>query len=1006
MTIVAQIAAFTHRGRVRRRNEDTVVVGDWISPPDMAEPRAARFSLSAPLLCAVADGLGGHRAGEVASRRAAEMLAAAVAELTSTEGVVACLGRINDALYRAMADDPSRAGMGTTIVGIVLATRMVWFNIGDSRLYRFRGGELTQVSIDDTPAGPRSGMGTTIVGIVLATRMVWFNIGDSRLYRFRGGELTQVSIDDTPAGPRTGMLTHCLSGAMHGAPVRPHVGDFPAAGGLRLLLCSDGLTDMLEDADIADCLSLPPAEAVAEGEISAAPGRRAAGVAFHAGTVAHQREVAALLAGLAFVTPGARLGPLVGGRGPGLRTRLRGARRVELLGRRKPAFGLALKRDGAGDFGARRGGAERGHPACAGGLRLAGEGRSEAGSGTSRSLAAARGHDREPVRARTRQAFRHVARRGRGLAFLLALAERVESDIARIHRGEVEALEIADRELAEDVIENRSRVFDRIVALHRAGRLEACEGEGIDIFLERYAILQAERDGDRKIVEKRAQRGAFLVHVDEDFAEPPVVIFAGAEIDLMPADDRLLRVALAAIGQALALAQDGHAFDDLLHHLLRKAARARSRRTLEEGFDCRLLLVLVLGHELCVERLRKLRAVAIERVGLEAELPGEQIGRLAVLDGRVVGHVDGLGDRTRDEGLRRRHHADMAFDGKETLAGAAARVGAIEHRIVLGLEMRSAFDRHGAADVNIGGLDLAPGEAERGQQIEVRGGKLVGRNFQDVAAEILAERPLVEGELDVEGRRQCLLDLGDGLVGKAFGLEGGVVDRRRLRERAVSHGIGLDLGDLRLAVAERAQRFRHRAIDDLPVAAADEFLELDEGEIRFDAGGVAIHDEADRTGRRDDRRLGVAIAVLLAEAERPVPGRRGVRDQPRIGTGGVVERDGRRGHLLIAGALAIGRAAVIADDAQHMLAVLLEAGERPELLGHLGGSGIGDAGHDRGERATDRAAGIRVVGNARAHQQAADIGVAEAERAEFVGQLRHQHRDLEHDGPQTDGVLE
>src|SRR5579875_366433 len=217
MTIVAQIAAFTHRGRVRRRNEDTVVVGDWISPPDMAEPRAARFSLSAPLLCAVADGLGGHRAGEVASRRAAEMFAAAVAELTSTEGVVACLGCINDALYRAMADDPARAGMGTTIVGIVLATRMVWFNIGDSRLYRFRGGELTQ-----------------------------------------------VSIDYTTAAPPTGMLTQCLGGAMHGAPVRPHVGGFPAAGGLRLLLCSDGLTDMLEDADIADCLSLPPAEAVAE----------------------------------------------------------------------------------------------------------------------------------------------------------------------------------------------------------------------------------------------------------------------------------------------------------------------------------------------------------------------------------------------------------------------------------------------------------------------------------------------------------------------------------------------------------------------------------------------------------------------------------------------------------------------------------------------------------------------------------------------------------------------
>ncbi|MBX6329664.1 MAG: serine/threonine-protein phosphatase [Pseudolabrys sp.] len=217
MTTVAHISAFTHRGRVRARNEDTVVVGDWISPPHMAEPRAARLSLSAPVVCAVADGLGGHRAGEVASRRAAEQLAAASPGLTSADSVAACLGRINDALHRAMADDPACAGMGTTIVGVVLGARMIWFNIGDSRLYQFHAGELTQ-----------------------------------------------VSIDDTPAGPRTGILTQCLGGTTFGRPVRPHVGGLPAAARSRLLLCSDGLTDMLDDDDIADCLALPPTDAVAE----------------------------------------------------------------------------------------------------------------------------------------------------------------------------------------------------------------------------------------------------------------------------------------------------------------------------------------------------------------------------------------------------------------------------------------------------------------------------------------------------------------------------------------------------------------------------------------------------------------------------------------------------------------------------------------------------------------------------------------------------------------------
>src|SRR5262245_27741109 len=100
---------------------------------------------------------------------------------------------------------------------------------------------------------------------------------------------------------------------------------------------------------------------------------------------------------------------------------------------------------------------------------------------------------------------------GRGLAFLDALAERAIARLRWLHMAEVVAAEIGDRELAEDVIEDRSRHFDGVVALHAARRLEAGEGEGIDIFLERHAILQAERDRDREVVEEGAQRGTLLV---------------------------------------------------------------------------------------------------------------------------------------------------------------------------------------------------------------------------------------------------------------------------------------------------------------------------------------------------------------------------------------------------------------------------------------------------------------------------------------------------------------
>ena len=127
----------------------------------------------------------------------------------------------------------------------------------------------------------------------------------------------------------------------------------------------------------------------------------------------------------------------------------------------------------------------------------------------------------------------------------------------------------------------------------------------------------------------------------------------------------------------------------------------------------------------------------------------------------------------------------------------------------------------------------------------------------------------------------------------------------------------------------------------------------------------------------------------------------------------MVERHRRRCDLLVAAALAVGGAAVVAHHAQHVLAVLLVAGEGSELLGHFGRGRVGHAGHDGGQRAADGAAGIEIIRDAGGHQQAADIGVAEAERAEFVGELgdllrrelRHHHRDFENDGPQPNPVL-
>ena len=65
------------------------------------------------------------------------------------------------------------------------------------------------------------------------------------------------------------------------------------------------------------------------------------------------------------------------------------------------------------------------------------------------------------------------------------------------------SVHVAHRKLAEDIVEDRGRILDGVVALHGARRLEAGEGEGVDIFLERYAILEAHRHCDGEIVHHR-----------------------------------------------------------------------------------------------------------------------------------------------------------------------------------------------------------------------------------------------------------------------------------------------------------------------------------------------------------------------------------------------------------------------------------------------------------------------------------------------------------------------
>ena len=131
------------------------------------------------------------------------------------------------------------------------------------------------------------------------------------------------------------------------------------------------------------------------------------------------------------------------------------------------------------------------------------------------------------------------------------------------------------------------------------------------------------------------------MHVDEDLAQLAIVIFTGAEIDLMAAHHRLLCVALAAIGQLQARTLALHyPLDDFFDHCFDPGRDRLGHQRLGHVVG----VLVVIGQELRRERLRQLGAVAVERVGLDGQLPRQHVGAGAVFHGCVVRHVDGLGD--------------------------------------------------------------------------------------------------------------------------------------------------------------------------------------------------------------------------------------------------------------------------------------------------------------------------------------------------------------------------
>jgi protein phosphatase len=176
-------------------------------------------------LFAVADGMGGHAGGEVAARLAVDTLTTAFGRQPSGSGLSEAVIEANGVVWEHSIEHPELRGMGTTLAAIALVNEddqdlLAMVNVGDSRVYRFHDGELSQITTDHS----------------LAEEMV------------QSGELTSA---EAAVHPHRHILTRVLGVS---ADVNVDLWRIQPARGDRFLLCSDGLTNELQESEIAEVL--------------------------------------------------------------------------------------------------------------------------------------------------------------------------------------------------------------------------------------------------------------------------------------------------------------------------------------------------------------------------------------------------------------------------------------------------------------------------------------------------------------------------------------------------------------------------------------------------------------------------------------------------------------------------------------------------------------------------------------------------------------------------------
>jgi PPM family protein phosphatase len=197
MTLALRYAVRSDVGLLREGNEDSAYAG--------------------PRLLAVADGMGGHAAGEVASAVAISALTGLDGDMPANElqlALAEAVTRANRTLHEMVVADPSIQGMGTTLTAMLWSgSKVALCHIGDSRAYVLSGGEFRQITHDHT--------------------LVQSLVDDGR-----------ISLDEAATHPQRSLLLRALDGTSE---AEPDLSVYEAKAGDRFLLCSDGLSSVVSE---------------------------------------------------------------------------------------------------------------------------------------------------------------------------------------------------------------------------------------------------------------------------------------------------------------------------------------------------------------------------------------------------------------------------------------------------------------------------------------------------------------------------------------------------------------------------------------------------------------------------------------------------------------------------------------------------------------------------------------------------------------------------------------